>query len=409
MAEKVVLAYSGGLDTSCILKWLLEKGYEVYCFMADVGQNENFLVAVEKALKIGAKDVIISDIKSDFVNNYIWPAIQMGLIYEERYLLGTSLARPCIATELIKIAKKLDAKYISHGATGKGNDQVRFEICSMALHPEIKIIAPWRDEEFCKKFQGRKDLLDYAKKHNIPVSATPKEPWSTDANIMHISYESGILENPKTVAPDHLYEMTKNFSETPNYPYHLEIHFNVGLPTKVKDLKWGKTYENNVEILKFLNEIGGTYGIGRIDIVENRYVGLKSRGIYETPGASILFKAHQDLELFCLDREVYRLKSYLRDRMADYVYNGYWFSPEADYTKNCLKLSQKTVDGVVVIELRSGFCRVIARESKKSLYNQELVSMDVHGNYKSEDATGFININAVRIKQYYKTFHNDDN
>lgn len=407
MVEKVLLAYSGGLDTSCILKWLLEKGYEVTCFMADVGQDENFNEAREKALKIGATNVIIKDLKEEFVKNYIWPSIQMGLIYEERYLLGTSLARPCISTGLIESAKAIGATYISHGATGKGNDQVRFELSAMALYPKIKIIAPWRIHEFCTAFQGRLDLLDYAKKHNISVSATPKAPWSTDANIMHISYESGILEDPATEAPSNLYQLTRDPLEAPKVPYKLAIHFENGLPHKVEDLQKSIFYENPLEILIFLNKIGGAYGIGRIDIVENRFVGLKSRGVYETPGCQILFKAHQDLEVFCLDREVYRLRSYLRDRMSDYVYNGFWFSPEANYTRKCLEISQENITGKVIVDIMPGYVHVVSRISKnKGLYNQELVSMDVHGNYQPSDATGFIAINGLRIKEYCNTFGN---
>ncbi|XP_023292286.2 argininosuccinate synthase [Lucilia cuprina] len=403
MSEKVILAYSGGLDTSCILKWLLEKGYEVICLMADVGQEEDFEAAKQKALKIGATDVIVKDVKEDFAKNYVWPAVQMGLIYEERYLLGTSLARPCITVALIEAAKQYNAKYLSHGATGKGNDQVRFELCAFALMPEIKIIAPWRDEEFCKRFQGRLDLIEYAKLHNIPVTAKPSTPWSTDANVLHISYESGVLEDPNHIAPDTLYELTKDpLTQAPKTPLRIKITFEKGLPVKLNDKE-----QKPLEMLKYLNQIAGSYGIGRIDIVENRYVGLKSRGVYETPGGTVLFQAHQDLEVFCLDKEVLRCKQYLRDRMTDYVYNGFWFSPEANYVRQCLELSQTNVSGHVIIELRPGYCQAIARESlclKKSLYNQELVSMDVHGGYVPRDASGFIAINAVRLREHVRAF-----
>ncbi|XP_037931791.1 argininosuccinate synthase [Teleopsis dalmanni] len=408
MVDKVILAYSGGLDTSCILKWLLEKGYEVICVMADVGQNEDFTVARQKAINIGATEVIIKDVKEDFVQNYIWPSIQMGLIYEERYLLGTSLARPCITVALIEVAKKYDAKYLAHGATGKGNDQVRFELCAYALHPKIKIIAPWRDEEFCERFQGRLDLIEYAKHHNIPVSAKPTAPWSTDANIMHISYESGILEDPFQLAPESLYEMTVNpLTNAPKISTRIVIHFDHGLPKIVKNLVNDEEFHTPLTILIFLNEIGGSYGIGRIDIVENRFVGLKSRGVYETPGGTILFTAHQDLEVFCLDREVLRTKHLLRDRMADYVYNGFWFSPEADYVRGCLELSQQKVSGQVIVELAPGYCRAVARAETKSLgslYNKELVSMDVHGGYVPKDASGFIAINSVRIREHVRAY-----
>lgn len=328
----------------------------------------------------------------------------MGLIYEQRYLLGTSLARPCISVGLVEVAKEKGAKYISHGATGKGNDQVRFELNCFALFPGVKIIAPWRDGEFCARFQGRQDLLDYAKLNSIPVSATPKAPWSTDANCMHISYESGILEDPLEIAPESLYSFTKNPLEQSQSAYNIEIHFKNGLPSKVKDLENGHEFVKPYEILELLNDVGRKYGVGRIDIVENRFVGLKSRGVYETPGCSILYAAHQDLELYCLDREVYRTKSLLKDRMSDYVYNGFWFSPEAIYCRKCLEISQEHVNGKVVIQVLPGYTRVVARESVGGLYNQELVSMDVHGNYSPMDATGFIAINSVRITEYARAF-----
>ncbi|XP_030374421.1 argininosuccinate synthase [Scaptodrosophila lebanonensis] len=406
--EKVILAYSGGLDTSCILKWLLEKKYEVICVMADVGQQEDFEAARQKALKIGAQKVIVADVKQSFVEHYIWPAVQMGLIYEERYLLGTSLARPCISVALVKAAQEHGAKYLAHGATGKGNDQVRFELCAYALQPNLKIIAPWRDVEFCSRFQGRLDLIEYARESGIEVSAKPTAPWSTDANIMHISYESGVLEDPSHVAPSSLYELTVDpLTQAPQRTVRLTIYFERGLPTHVEDLASSRVYSTPLEILKFLNDLGGTYGIGRIDIVENRYVGLKSRGVYETPGGTILYTAHQDLEVFSLDREVLRTKQLLRDRMADYVYNGFWFSPEALYVRRCIELAQERVSGQVTVELAPGYCRAVARKAAAAsggLYNEQLVSMDVHGGYVPQDAGGFIAINAVRIREHVRAF-----
>ncbi|KAH8271273.1 hypothetical protein KR018_005632 [Drosophila ironensis] len=406
--ETVILAYSGGLDTSCILKWLLDQQYEVICVLADVGQKEDFAAAERKALKIGAKKVIVADVKQSFVENYIWPAIQMGLVYEERYLLGTSLARPCISVALMEAAQKCGAKYLAHGATGKGNDQVRFELCSYALQPDLKIIAPWRNEEFCQRFQGRKDLIAYAQANGIEVSAKPTAPWSTDANILHVSYESGILEDPNTAAPSSLYEMTVDpLTKAPSKPARVVVRFRRGLPTSVEDVATGRVYSQPLQMLQFLNELGGSYGIGRIDIVENRYVGLKSRGVYETPGGTILFAAHQDLEVFALDREVLRTKQILRDRMADYVYNGFWFSPEAIYARKCIELAEERVSGQVTVELAPGYCRVIARladEDVGALYNEQLVSMDVHGGYVPQDAGGFIAINAVRIREHVRAF-----
>ncbi|KAH8398127.1 hypothetical protein KR215_006152 [Drosophila sulfurigaster] len=408
VVEKVVLAYSGGLDTSCILKWLLEQQYEVICLMADVGQKEDFEAARQKALKIGAKQVVVADVKQSFVQHYIWPAIQMGLIYEERYLLGTSLARPCISVALVEAAREHGAKFLAHGATGKGNDQVRFELSAYALQPDLKIIAPWRDLEFCRRFQGRLDLITYAKAHDIEVTAKPSTPWSTDANILHISYESGVLEDPNTVAPSSLYELTLHpLTQAPQTSTLVCIHFEHGLPTTVKDVASGREYNTPLDMLTFLNELGGKYGIGRIDIVENRYVGLKSRGVYETPGGTILYAAHQDLEIFSLDREVLRTKQLLRDRMSDYVYNGFWFSPEALYVRRCIELAEEQVTGQVTIELSPGYCRAIARKANDSagaLYNKQLVSMDEHGGYVPQDAGGFIAINAVRIREHVRAF-----
>ncbi|EDW55128.1 GM10539 [Drosophila sechellia] len=387
--ETVILAYSGGLDTSCILKWLLDKQYEVICVLADVGQKEDFTAAEKKALKIGAKKVIVADVKQSFVEDYIWPAVQMGLVYEERYLLGTSLARPCISVALIEVAREYGAKYLAHGATGKGNDQVRFELCAYALKPDLKIIAPWRDVKFCCQFQGRQDLIAYAQQHGIEVSAKPATPWSTDANILHISYESGILEDPNTVAPENLYQMTVDpMTRAPCNPIRLVIQFDRGLPSSVEDLAGRRVYTKPLEMLDFLNRLGGFYGIGRIDIVENRFVGLKSRGVYETPGGTILFAAHQDLEVFALDREVLRTKQVLRDRMADY-------------------LAEQRVSGKVTVELAPGYSRAVARKASNNvgaLYNEQLVSMDVHGGYVPQDAGGFIAINAVRIREHVRAF-----
>uniref|UniRef100_A0A8D8C8F2 Argininosuccinate synthase n=1 Tax=Culex pipiens TaxID=7175 RepID=A0A8D8C8F2_CULPI len=402
--ERILLAYSGGLDTSCILKWLLEKGHEVICFMADVGQEEDFGAAREKALRIGATDVIVKDMKQQFVERFVWPALQMGLIYEDRYLLGTSLARPCISIGLVEAAAQRGCTIISHGATGKGNDQIRFELSCYALNPTIKVIAPWRLPEFCERFQGRTDLLEYAKKNNIPVSATTKAPWSMDANIMHISYESGLLEDPAIAAPEELYQMTQSPQKSAETPTTVEIIFKDGAAVRASELVSGKTMERPLDILTFLNKIGGEHGVGRIDLVENRFLGLKSRGVYETPGATILHLAHRDLEVYCLDREVFRVKSFLASKMADYVYNGFWYSPEAEYVRSCLVASQRNVTGKVVLEIFKGHAMAVSRESIKSVYNQELASMDVHGSLSPYAATGFIEVNAMRLKEHHRVF-----
>lgn len=400
MEKRVVLAYSGGLDTSCILVWLQQKGFEVIAYMADVGQDEDFAAAKEKALKLGAKKCVILDLKKDFVENYIWLAVKSNAIYEDRYLMGTAFARPCIAKGLIKVAKEENAGYISHGATGKGNDQIRFELSSYALYPQVKIIAPWRMEEFYNRFKGRSDLFEYGKEHGIPFSITPKAPWSIDANIMHISYESGILENPGTEAPTDLYQMTKDPKDSPNTPDKIEIEFNNGAPVKVTNLGDNTVKTDALDLFLYLNELGGKHGIGRIDIVENRFIGMKSRGIYETPAGKILYDAHIDIENFCIDRELRKIKSMLSVQFSEQVYRGFWFSPECEFTRSCIDLSQKSVNGKVVLNLFKGNVYVVSRTSPKSLYNEELVSMDVQGDYDPRDAAGFIKVNALRLQEY---------
>ncbi|XP_049885895.1 argininosuccinate synthase [Pectinophora gossypiella] len=401
--DLVILAYSGGLDTSCILKWLIQKNYDVVCYMADVGQQEDFAKAKLKAKAIGAKDVIVEDLRKEFVSTYMLPAVQMGLVYESRYYLGTSLARPCISVGIVNAAKKLGAKYISHGATGKGNDQVRFELSVYSLWPEGKVIAPWRMPEFFERFQGRSDLIEFANKENIPVSATPKEPWSTDENIMHISYESGVLEDPATIPPNGIYKMTRDLQHTDDYPSTIDINFEKGVPVSAK-IPSGQEkalfVTDRLTLVETLNKLGGQHGVGRIDIVENRFLGLKSRGLYETPAGTILHVAHMDLEAYALDREVLRTKKYLQDKMADIVYNGFWFSPEAEYTRKCLQLSQESVTGTVTVQIFKGNVSILARKSTNSLYNKDLVSMDIAGGFSPEDSTGFININALRLKEF---------
>ncbi|CAH4015726.1 argininosuccinate synthase [Pieris brassicae] len=407
--DLIILAYSGGLDTSCILKWLIQKNYDVVCYMADIGQDENFGEARKKALGIGAKDVIIEDLRSEFVTNYMLPAVQMGLVYESRYYLGTSLARPCISVGIVDAAKKLGAQYISHGATGKGNDQVRFELSVYSLWPDGKVIAPWRLPEFFNRFQGRSDLLEFAKKEQIPVSATPKAPWSTDENIMHISYESGVLEDPGAIPPKGIYKMTRDLQETDDYPTIIDITFEKGLPVTINipsGHEKSLIISDPLKIVETLNKLGRQHGIGRIDIVENRFLGLKSRGLYETPAGTILHLAHLDLEAYALDREVLRVKKILQDKMSDFVYNGFWFSPEATYTRKCLEMSQESVTGVVTVQLFKGNVSISARKSPTCLYNKDLVSMDISGGFSPEDSTGFININAIRLKEFSRYSNN---
>lgn len=405
-SRRVVLAYSGGLDTSCILVWLIEQGYEVIAFCANIGQDEDFEAAKEKALKLGAKRMVIPDVRAEFVEEFIWPAIQANAAYEDRYLMGTALARPCIARAMIKVAVEEKAQFVSHGATGKGNDQIRFELGAYALHPTIKVISPWRLPEFYNRFQGRADLFKYAQENGIALPVTPKAPWSMDANLMHISYESGVLEDPAKHAPPGIYQMTVDPEQAPDQAEKILISFKNGLPVHVKNLENNTEKNKPLEIFSYMNELGGKHAIGRIDIVENRFIGMKSRGLYETPGGTILLAAHMDIELFTLDREVRKIKRNLDISFSDQVYKGFWFSPECEYTRACIQGSQNHVTGNVTVKLYKGGVYILGRESPLSLYNAELVSMDVQGDYEPTDAGGFIKINALRLQEYCRLRQN---
>ncbi|PAA85573.1 hypothetical protein BOX15_Mlig018132g2 [Macrostomum lignano] len=400
--KKIVLAYSGGLDTSCILVWLIEQGYDVIAFTADVGQDDDFEAAKQKALSLGAIKYVCLDLRRDFVDNYIFPAVQADAIYEDRYLLGTALARPCIASGIIRVASEEGASHVSHGATGKGNDQIRFELASYALCPQVEVVSPWRLPEFYERFAGRQALFEYAKAHNIPLPVTPKSPWSMDGNLMHISYESGILEDPKVEAPQDLCTMTKSPAEAPDQAVRISIRFEQGIPVKVKNLTTGEEITGSLELYTYLNKIGGEHGIGRVDIVENRFIGMKSRGVYETPAGTILRQAHIDIEVLTMDRELRRIKQRLALDFGEQVYRGFWFSPECKFLRDCIKRSQERVSGTVQLSLFKGGVHVTARDSEFSLYNQELVSMDVQGNYEPRDAEGFIRINALRLREYHR-------
>ncbi len=398
--KKVVLAYSGGLDTSVILKWLLDKGYEVIAYIADVGQDDDFEEAKKKAEEIGASKVYILDLKKEFVTNYIFQALKGNALYEGRYLLGTSLARPIIAKYQIEIAKKENAQYVSHGATGKGNDQVRFELTYYALNPNIKIISPWKDAEFLKQFKGRTDMINYAEANNIPIKATLKKPYSEDDNLMHISHEAGILEDPNSAADEDVYSKSLSPKNAPDKETIIEIHFKDGLPVRVVNKETNEKVEGPLGMFVYLNKLGSENGIGRIDIVENRFVGIKSRGIYETPGATILWAAHRDIEGIAMDKEVMHLKDGFVSKFAELIYNGFWFSPEMDFMMAAINQSQKLIDGVVTLSLYKGNVYCLSRKSPTSLYNQELGSMDVAGGYDQTEAKGFININALRLKAH---------
>ena len=395
--RKIVLAYSGGLDTACILKYLLEQGHDVVAYVADVGQQEDFQEIAERATATGASKVFVDDLKRAFVTEFIFPAIAGNAVYENRYLLGTSLARPVIARRQVKIALKEKAHAVAHGATGKGNDQVRFELAFAALGPQLEIISPWKDREFLARFQGRKDLLAYAKHHGIPVEATAEKPYSSDENLMHRSYEAGMLEDPMAAPPEDMFKLTRALEDTPDAPTDLVIHFVDAIPVKVVNEKEGLELTDPVELFLYLNDVGGLHGIGRVDMVENRYVGIKSRGVYETPGGTVLHQALRDLEGIAMDREVLRLRDMLSPHFAKLIYNGFWFSPEMDFIQAAFRQSESLINGQVSVRCFKGNVIIQGRQSSSSLYDQEMSSMDVAGGYDQEDARGFIRINALRL------------
>ena len=391
--KKVVLAYSGGLDTSIILKWLQDEyNCEVVTFTADIGQGEEVEPARAKALKLGIKkeNIFIDDLREEFVRDFVFPMFRANAIYEGEYLLGTSIARPLIAKRLIKIAKITKADAISHGATGKGNDQVRFELGAYALNPDIKVIAPWRELDL----DSREKLLAYAKKHGIEIAKKKgKSPYSMDANLLHISYEGLVLEDPANAPEDDMWRWTTDPKKAPNKEEIIEIEYKNGDPVALN----GKKLKPH-EMLAALNELGAKHGIGRLDIVENRYVGMKSRGCYETPGGTIMLKAHRAIESITLDREAAHLKDDLMPRYAHLIYNGYWFSPERKMLQAAIDESQKYVNGSVRLELYKGNVRVIGRASKKdSLFNAAYCTFEEDSVYDQKDANGFIKLNALRF------------
>ncbi|MCB9027858.1 MAG: argininosuccinate synthase [Bacteroidales bacterium] len=401
MMKKVMLAYSGGLDTSVILKWLINKGYEVIAYVADVGQDDDFEAVREKALAIGASAVIIEDLQREFVTDYIFQAVKANAVYEDRYLLGTALARPLIAKKQIEAAIEYGADYVSHGATGKGNDQVRFELAYYALKPDIKVISPWKDAGFLSQFQGRSDMIRYAAGNRIPVKASISKPYSEDDNLMHISHEAGILEDPLYFAGKDILQKIVMPMDAPDKETHISITFKDGIPVNVTNKDDGTSYSDPLELFTYLNKLGGANGIGLLDMVENRFVGIKSRGIYETPGATILYAAHKDIEGIAMDREVMRLRNMLAPVFAELVYNGFWFSPEMEFLKAAMDKSQEVIDGVVHMTLYKGNIIIEGRESPSSLYNKELSSMDIEGGFNQADSLGFIRINAIRLMAHH--------
>ena len=388
--KKTVLAYSGGLDTSVILKWLIETyECEVIAFSADVGQEEELDGLEEKAKKTGASKVYIDDLKEEFIKDYVFPMFRANAIYEGQYLLGTAIARPLIAKRQIEIAEIENADSVSHGATGKGNDQVRFEISYIALNPDIKIIAPWREWNL----NSRTSLMAFAKKHNIEIPQTPKKPYSTDRNMLHISYEGGVLEDTWAFATDDMYTMTIPPEKAPDKPEIIEIDFEKGDIIAINGEK-----NSPANLFKELNELGKRNGIGRVDIIENRFVGMKSRGVYETPGGTILRYAHMAIETITLDREVAHLRDDLIPRYSNMIYNGFWFSPERILLQNLIDETQKNVSGKVCLKLYKGGVYILGRKSEKSIYDESLATFEKDEVYNQMDAEGFIKLNALRLK-----------
>jgi len=390
MAKKIVLAYSGGLDTSVVIKWLIETyNAEVIAFCADLGQEEDLNMVNEKALKTGASKAYVEDLKEEFIKDYILPMLRANAIYEGAYMLGTSIARPLIAKKQIEIAIKEKADAVAHGATGKGNDQVRFELTYYALKPDIKVISPWREWSF----DSRQSLIDYACKHGIPVTATKEKPYSTDRNIFHISYEGGILEDPWAEPPDDMYTMMVSPEKAPDKPTYIEINYENGNPVGINGEPLGP-----VELFKQLNKIAGDNGIGRADIVENRYVGMKSRGVYETPAGTLLHIAHRAVESITLDREALHLRDSLIPKYSELVYYGYWFSPEREMLQAAIDAIQKNVAGTARLKLFKGNCLVVGRKSPVTLYHPELATFEAEKIYNQKDAEGFIKLNALRLR-----------
>lgn len=388
---KIVLAYSGGLDTSVMIKWLKENySAEVIACIVDVGQTDEDLSKVhKKALETGASKAYTVDAKKEFVEKYIFPAIKANAIYEGKYFLGTSLARPLIAEKVIDIAKKEKADAVAHGATGKGNDQVRFELTFKSLMPSIKIIAPWREW----KLKSRQDEIEYAKKHGISVPVSKEKPYSSDANLWHISYEGGILENPANAPDDKMFQMTVSPEEAPNKPTIIDVHYEKGIPTKIDGKKYG-----SVEIIQKLNELGGKNGLGRIDIVENRLVGMKSRGVYECPAAVILYTAHREVETLVLDRETAHFKEILAQKYSEIIYYGLWHSQLKKAIDGFINETQKNVCGTVKLKLYKSNCIVLGRSSPKSLYWKKLSTFEEEDIYNQKDAEGFINLFGLPLK-----------
>lgn len=390
MGKKIVLAYSGGLDTSVAIQWLKETYHaEIIAFCADIGQGDDMDEIRDKALKTGATKVYVEDLREEFVKDYVFPMLRANAVYEGSYLLGTSIARPLIARKQIDIAHKEKAEAVAHGATGKGNDQVRFELTYYALNPEIRVIAPWREWPFV----SRQSLMEYAERTGIPVTATKEKPYSIDQNLFHISYEGGILEDPWQEPPADMYTLITPPEKAPDEPVYVEISFEKGNPVTIDNEKYSPA-----ELLGRLNTLAGENGIGRVDIVENRYVGMKSRGVYETPGGTVLHAAHRAIESIILDREIMHMRETLIPRYAELIYNGYWFAPERKALQHFIDYIQEDVEGTVRMKLYKGNCDVVGRMSPLSLYHPDLATFEQEDIYDQKHADGFIKLNALRLK-----------
>jgi len=388
--HRVVVAYSGGLDTSVIVRWIKETYQcEVITFTADLGQGEELDGIEEKAKRTGASKAVVSDLREEFVRDYVFPALQANAVYEGAYLMGTALARPLISKRLIEIAEREGADAIAHGATGKGNDQVRFELSAYALNPGIQVVAPWREWDL----NSRESLIAYAKRYDIPVSVTRERPYSTDRNLFHISFEGGILEDPWSEPPEEMFVLSVSPEKAPDRPTVVEIGFTEGIPVAVN----GENL-SPARLLMRLNELGGENGIGRLDMVENRFVGMKSRGVYETPGGTILHVAHRAMESITMDREVMHLRDSLIPKFSELVYNGFWFSPEMDLLRKTVVESQHGVTGTVRLKLYKGNCTVTGRKSEESLYHSGFATFEADEVYNQKDAEGFIRLNALRLR-----------
>ncbi|HEU18396.1 MAG TPA: argininosuccinate synthase [Deltaproteobacteria bacterium] len=390
--KKVVLAYSGGLDTSVIVRWLIDVfDCEVICFAADVGQKEELDGLEEKAINTGADKIYVDDLREEFVRDFVFPSLRANAIYEGTYLLGTSLARPLIAKRQIEIARQEGADAVCHGATGKGNDQVRFEMTYYALEPNIKIISPWKDDRWT--LRSRDAMIDYAEEHNIPITITKKKPYSEDRNLLHISHEGGILEDPWAEPPEEIFVLSVSPEKAPDKPTYVEIDFEAGNPVAIDGERLSPA-----SLLERMNILAGANGVGRVDMVENRFVGMKSRGVYETPGGTVLWAAHRAVESITMDREVMLMRDSLTPKYSQLVYNGFWYAPEMEVMQKLIDETQKNVTGTARVKLYKGNCIIVGRKSPNSLYSEDFATFDTDQVYDQKDATGFIKLNALRMR-----------